>query len=72
MEEEERELIFKQKQTQSLINDEQAELCAVGGEKGPWVGDMRGIWTEPCSCSQTAHLLSHRPAKRPLKRGPCK
>lgn len=33
---------------------------------------MRGIWTEPCSCSQTAHLLSHRPAKRPLKRGPCK
>lgn len=45
-EEEEHKLIFKQKtNTQSLINDEQAELCAVGGEKGLWVVEMRRIWT---------------------------
>lgn len=44
-EEEEHKLIFKQKtNTQSLISDEQAGLCAVGGEKGPWVVEMRRIW----------------------------
>ena len=41
-EEEEHKLILKQKNTQSLINDEQAGLCAVGGEEGLWAAGRRG------------------------------